>query len=432
MATSARGKSRQRRGEFIKQQRRLGRRTDIPIPQRFKGKIAKKKGDPDYPDRWDVKGARRIADIVSGASGDFKDMAIDVKDKFAGWMPQGAKERFLGLPKAAVDAFARNAEEDEAASRDYGIPMLKGGNPLAVDQGDYVDTYLTGGAKGLTSLIKDQDAYNEALKKDRLFTTNLDEMTDNNYETKAGYLALLRDRSRLKDMAPIRALNYMRSITGDPSNVGFDQLEAMRAGNFEGLNLPGTADKGDYGGLTATQIANKLLPEYYEQANKMYGEGFIGNKAREYVDTPEPIGLYPGKYGVVRDTAENIGIIPKIKPKPEELFDSRAPFDSSVSITDLLSPDDKELGINWGVNESLYPQMNFTFPYGQLGDPDVSAEGEEFLTPTPFNAANMYPNLNLAGIRNMIFPGMNLEDITQENISNALMGPNRDLLTGLR
>ena len=44
----------------------------------------------------------------------------------------------------------------------------------------------------------------------------------------------------------------------------------------------------------------------------------------------------------------------------------------------------------------------------------------------------MYPNLNLAGIRNMIFPGMNLEDITQENISNALMGPNRDLLTGLR
>ena len=430
MATSARGKSRQRRGEFIKQQRRLGRRTDIPIPQRFKGKIAKKKGDPDYPDRWDVKGARRIADIIGGASGDFKDMAIDVKDKFADWMPEGAKERFLGLPKAAVDAFARNAEEAEAASRDYDIPFYKGGNPLAVDKGDYVDTYLRGGAKGLTSLIKDQDAYNEALKKDRLFTTNLDEMTDNNYETKAGYLALLRDRSRLKDMAPIRALNYMRSITGDPSNVGFDQLEAMRAGNFEGLNLPGTADRGDYGGLTATQIANKLLPEYYEQANKMYGEGFIGNTAAaNYGDASVPPVINQAT-GVAPVDIERLRLQGKgghqdlttIAPQADEIWDTIP--------TSVFGEDDKELGINWGVNESLYPQMNFTFPYGQLGDPDVSAEGEEFLE--PFNAANMYPNLNLAGIRNMIFPGMNLEDITQENISNALMGPNRDLLTGLR
>ena len=34
---SARGKSRQRRGDFIKQQRRLGRRANVPTPRSFRG-----------------------------------------------------------------------------------------------------------------------------------------------------------------------------------------------------------------------------------------------------------------------------------------------------------------------------------------------------------------------------------------------------------
>jgi len=39
---------------------------------------------------------------------------------------------------------------------------------------------------------------------------------------------------------------------------------------------------------------------------------------------------------------------------------------------------------------------------------------------TPFNAASMYPNLNMAGIRNKYFPEMALEDITEDDINNAI------------
>jgi len=204
-------------------------------------------------------------------------------------------------------AVGNSLEEDKAASRDYGIPWWKGGNPYAVDKGDYEDIYLRGGAEGLNSLIQDKRAYNQALRDDKLFTTNLKKMTDGNYEAKTGYLALLNDPSRLNKLQkdnPIRALNYMRSITGDKSNIGFNQLEAMRAGNFEGLNLPGAADKGDYGGLTATKIANRLLPYYRQLATDMYGEGFLGNTAaanygdgKYYSYTPKPNQLSQPDYG---------------------------------------------------------------------------------------------------------------------------------------
>ena len=36
----------------------------------------------------------------------------------------------------------------------------------------------------------------------------------------------------------------------------------------------------------------------------------------------------------------------------------------------------------------------------------------------PFNATNTYPDLNFSYIRNKVFPGMNLEDITQEDLNN--------------
>jgi hypothetical protein len=73
----------------------------------------------------------------------------------------------------------------------------------------------------------------------------------------------------------------MRSITGDPSNMGFDEFETLRQ---EQPNV--------YGGLTATEIAKKLLPQYQAAADEMYGDGFIANKAREYVDVDPEIMNY--------------------------------------------------------------------------------------------------------------------------------------------
>ena len=420
---SARGKSRQRRGDFIKQQRRLGRRANVPTPRSFRGDFPA--GSDEAIQKYaqwyggsksDKTGARRRLDSplekeikkFGSNVGDLtRDVAINPAKKGIDYLASAFKN--FKLPTMmGMEAAARSLEEDKAASRDYGIPWWKGGNPTAVDRGSAADRYLTGAAPGLTSLIQDRGAYNEALDKDRLFTQNLNEMTGDNYEAKAGYLALLNDPSRLKDMDPIRGLNYMRSITGEPSNMGFDEFEAMRKSQPE-----------VYGGLTATEIAKKLLPQYTQQADEMYGQGFIGNTAAAtYGNTTEVPSVIKQATGVAPVDIERLRLQGKgghqdlttIAPQADEIWDTIP--------TSVFSEDDKELGINWGKNESLYPQMQFKFPYGQLGDPDVSAEGEEFLTPTSFNAASIYPNLNLAHMRNKTFPGMNLQDITQEDLNN--------------
>ena len=297
---SARGKSRQRRGEFIKQQRRLGKGANVPIPRSFSGKIAKKKGDPDYPDRWDVRLGQGIANIVTGAGGNFKDTATDVKDKFTGWMSQGAKERFLGLPKAAIDAATRNAEEVEAAKRDDD-EFTWGGDPIAVDKGSPAYQFLL-------NQMEDKDAFREAVKDDKVFYTGLEEMSGDKYDAShPGLIALLNDPSRLKDMAPIRALNYMRSITGDPSNMGFDEFEAWR--QAEGRTE-------EEKGLTATEIAKKLLPQYQAAADEMYGDGFIADKAREYVDVNPAIMNYRDPIrNMVAPTATGQSMIPDLNPR---------------------------------------------------------------------------------------------------------------------
>jgi len=332
-----------------------------------------------------------------------------LRDDFGGALKSGIGKFIDRMPSLmALKGFTRHGEEVDAASRDYKIPWWKGGNPIAVDRGSYVDQFLE-------PLMDDKRAYNQAVRDDKVFWSGLEEMSGDNYEAShPGYLALLNDPSRLNKLqedSPIRALNYMRSIMGDPSNIGFDQLEAMRAGNFEGLNLPTGAEEVDYGGLTATQIAQKLLPQYRQAANEMYGEGFLGNTAAaNYGDALVPpvinqaTGVAPVDIEYLRDEGKGGHLRPKdLEPIPAFAY--------------------PETDISGGA------QTMFEYPYGQLGDPDVSAEGEEFLTPTPFSAASMYPNLNLAYIRNKIFPGMNLEDITQEDLSN-LSGQQRYYLGG--
>ena len=256
-----------------------------------------------------------------------KDTVKDPVKKGIGWFE---KQFNKYLPIMTANAIGRSLEEDEAASRDYGIPWFKGGNPTAVDAGSAADRYLRGDAEGLTSLIKDFPAYNEALKKDRLFTTNLDEMTDDNYEAKAGYLALLNDPSRLDKLqkdSPIRALNYMRSITGDPTNMGFDEFEAWR-------QAEGRTEKER--GLTATQIAQKLLPQYRQQAADMYGEGFLGNTAAaNYGDTTEVPTVIKQATGVTPNVIPDYGDLRFLGSVPSteegmaqmELADQLTPFE---------------------------------------------------------------------------------------------------------
>ena len=212
--------------------------------------------------------------------GDFTGATKKGIERFIDYFPEGAKEKFLGLQKAAVDAFGRNAEEVRAAKRDDD-KLTIGGDSIAVDKGSRSDQFLRG-------LMQDKSAYDQAVRDDKVFYTGLEEMSGDNYEAShPGYIALLNDPSRLKDMSPISGLNYMRSITGDPSNMGFDEFEAMRQ------EQPDV-----YGGLTATQIAQKLLPQYQAAADEMYGEGFIANKAPEYADRDMVVPTIKDKYNI--------------------------------------------------------------------------------------------------------------------------------------
>ena len=78
-----------------------------------------------------------------------------------------------------------------------------------------------------------------------------------------------------------------------------------------------------------------------------------------------------------------------------------------------------------------YPQVPGGFIENEIAVEDIMpVEGvsnwmniddyNEIISP-PFNAADMYGNLTLEGVRNKVFPGMNLEDITQEDLDNLSM-----------
>ena len=391
---SARGKARQRRGEFIKQQRRLGKRTDVPTPRRFSGKIWKQKGDPDYNQRLDVVLGNKIREEGKKFSRTVGDLTGDVVINPAKKGLDYLKSGFEGLKLPTImgmEVAARALEEDKAASRDYEIPWWKGGNPTAVDRGSAADIYLTGAAPGLTPLIQDQDrgAYNEALEKDRLFTTNLNEMTGDNYEAKAGYLALLNDPSRLEDMDPVRGLNYMRSITGDPSNMGFHEFEAMRQSQPE-----------VYGGLTATEIAQKLLPQYREAAANMYGQGFIGDTAAaNYGDSIEVPPF-------IKQATGTASINPAGLTHEQLLALNKDSYYDRVRETVSPFPDDDYL-----IGDNVLFDQFADEPQNILTSEDLVAS-----EPYTWSALDMYPNLNIPFVKNKYFPNTAIEDITRDDI----------------
>ena len=256
-------------------------------------------------------------------------------DYLLGQFPSAAK--YIGMLAKGI---TRHGEEVDAASRDYEIPPWKGGNPIAVDKASPAHKFLL-------DQMEDKDAFREAVGKDRVFWGDLERMSGDKYDAShPGLIALLNDPSRLDKMKddPIRALNYMRSITGDPSNMGFDEFEALRQSQPE-----------VYGGLTATEIAQELLPQYRQTAADMYGQGFIADKAREYVDTTEPRGLWPNKY---KDTSATEFVPDYSEPNTLEFVGGNEMLEDYAAQQD---------GIVRGLQESdvdtFDPYLNPSFPF---------------------------------------------------------------------
>lgn len=201
--------------------------------------------------------------------------------RFMDYFPEAKEKWKIPSSLMLLDSIAQGREETKAAERDYGKTWLQGGNPIAADQYSPVHQYL------LNLPGMDKRNLNRAIRDDDLHWADLQNLLGaDNREGSAGYIALLNDPSRLKKYTPIAGLNYLRSITGDPSNLGWGAFEQMREGDFEGLSLPVGAEEGDYSGLTSTAIAQKLLPYYQAKADEMYGQGFIGDTAATNYGSP--------------------------------------------------------------------------------------------------------------------------------------------------
>lgn len=70
----------------------------------------------------------------------------------------------------------------------------------------------------------------------------------------------------------------------------------------------------------------------------------------------------------------------------------------------------RQINSNAVLSEDILPTLPIS------NQPNID-DYNQIISP-PFNAADIYNNLNLQGVKNKIFPGMNLEDITQEDLNN--------------
>jgi hypothetical protein len=299
-------------------------------------------------------------------------------ERFIDYFPEGSEKWKIPSSLMLYDAIAQGREEDKAVRRDD-KKFTIGGDPLAIDQGTSAHKFLS----NLPGM--DKRALNQAIRDDDLHWTDLKDASGDNYEASAGYLALLNDPSRLKKYTPITGLNYLRSITGDPSNLGWGAFEQMREGDFEGLNLPAGAEEGDYSGLTSTGIAKKLLPYYQAAADEMYGQGFIGDTAATNYGSPHMGPTVAPDYGDLRSTytvpvtdegMEQMELIENLSPA--ELYKMRSqmqerggftqPSAGAIAeyATDInnLTPGAAILGMQ-GLDPSIISNMNLSyFPPG--------------------------------------------------------------------
>jgi hypothetical protein len=351
--------------------------------------------------RWD----ERLGQGIANAGRDLGDMSVDIKEKITDWMPQGAKEKFAGIPHWFAQNLGRNFEEVEAAKRDDD-EFTWGGDPIAADRGSPAYKFLL-------NQMEDKNAFREAVGDDKVFYTGLEEMSGDKYDAShPGLIALLNDPSRLKDMSPVRALNYMRSITGEPSNMGFDEFEALRQ------SQPDT-----YGGLDATGIAKQLLPEYYAQANDMYGQGFIGNTAAAtYGDTSEVPAHIKQATGIPPVDIERLRLQGKgghqdlttIAPKADEIFDQ--------TISANIAPANEILTESLGPTTPTLSAINYQEP-NLVGDNILY--GEPGNQPLNTMLQGIYPNYT----PNPIFD--ELEDMNEmELLDWGILNPNEAEVLG--
>ena len=217
------------------------------------------------------------------------------------------------------------------------------------------------------------DAYTDDLRKSM--------MTDDDLEFYNKYVGLAdlasdnQERERLMDIAntAMQNANITKRINYALGQPGFGFETTATAGQEpffgdENIDYSTLVDRMVGGtdastGLEGTAIGQAFLDKAYKEADKETGGNLISDAIMNYRDP-------------IRD------MVPPLSQS--ELM--------NVTEQDVLPIE------------------------GVSNQPNID-DYNEMMT-TPFNAANIYSNLNFPFLRNKVFPGMALEDITQEDLDN--------------
>ena len=240
------------------------------------------------------------------------------------------------------------------------------------------------GAKFMQSLMSniDRSAQNREILGDA-YTDDLRKsmMTDDDLEFYNKYVGLAdlasdnQERERLMDIAntAMQNANITKRINYALGQPGFGFETTATAGQEpffgdENIDYSTLVDRMVGGtdastGLEGTAIGQAFLDKAYKEADKETGGNLISDAIMNYRDP-------------IRD------MVPPLSQS--ELM--------NVTEQDVLPIE------------------------GVSNQPNID-DYNEMMT-TPFNAANIYSNLNFPFLRNKVFPGMALEDITQEDLDN--------------
>ena len=219
------------------------------------------------------------------------------------------------------------------------------------------------------------DAYTDDLRKSM--------MTDDDLEFYNKYVGLAdlasdnQERERLMDIAntAMQNANITKRINYALGQPGFGFETTATAGQKpfsgdENIDYSTLVDRMVGGtdastGLEGTAIGKAFLADAYKAQEDEPGDTLISNAMKSF--------------GSPRAT-------------PAEINREIQDYNNAVSTEDVLPIE----GVSNQSNIDAYNEM----------------------MATPFNAADIYGNLNYSLIRDKIFPGMNLEDITQEDLDN--------------
>ena len=200
-----------------------------------------------------------------------------------------------------------------------------------------------------------------------------------------------------------------------------------------------------YLGLAALAQDNEKRDEYLKVANSARRNAQISDRINfglsEMGMTKKPFAGYES-YQKDFTGGEGTGFDAGSSPRfSQELFDQglQGTAIGKAFMAEANKARDKEVGDSLIGNEMKSfgsPRATFTSPSEINRQINSNAVLSEDILPTlpisnqpnmddynqiispPFNAADIYGNLNLQGMKNKIFPGMNLEDITQEDLNN--------------